>query len=381
MRLLILNYEYPPLGGGAGRCAKYQAEGLARLGHDVTVITTWFKGEKQTDGGNHFKLIRLKSRRKKTYRSDPLEMSSWAIKTFRYIRKNKIYRQTDLVLAHFSIPGGMVALPLNMLHKVPYMVISHGQDIPWFSPRELFLYHLVFYLPIRWVCSRASKITVLSRQRLKELNRLTARKSRSKNLIIPNGCDIGFFTPSDSDKGSEKLKILFTGRLTRQKDPFIMLKAIQKLSATGIPFSLEIVGDGPLRKKMESFVKNQNLQRWLHFSGWISREELREKYRSAHLLIITSRDEGQSLAMMEAISSGLYLFTTPVSGSESLVHESVNGNFIPFGEPQQIADQLETFYKEKVMKLYRIPDGILQELRENISWDHYVKAYDRIIQV
>lgn len=380
MRLLILNYEYPPLGGGAGRCTKYQAEGLARLGHDVTVIATWFKGENEIDEHENFKLIRLKSRRKLTFRSNPVEMSSWAGKTYRYIRKNKLYRQTDLILAHFSLPGGMVALPLNMFHKVPYMVISHGQDIPWFSPRELFFYHLVFYLPIRWVCSRASKITVLSQQRLNELNRLTARKNRSKNHIIPNGCDIGFFTPPDSDKDSKELKILFAGRLTKQKDPFTLLKATQKLSTTGITFSLEIVGDGPLRRKMESFVKNQNLQKWVRFSGWVSREELRKKYRSAHLMIITSRDEGQSLAMMEAISSGLYLFTTPVSGSESLVHDGVNGEYIPFGKPLQIADQLETFYKEKAIKRYRIPDGILQELRESISWDHYVKAYDRIIQ-
>jgi len=381
MRLLILNYEYPPLGGGAGRCAKYQAEGLAGLGHDVTVITTWFKGEKEIQEDVHFKLIRLKSRRKKAFRSNPLEMSSWALKTFRYIRKNKLYLQTDLVLAHFSIPGGMVALPLNMLHKVPYIIISHGQDIPWFSPRELFLYHLVFYLPIKWVCSRASKNTVLSQQRLNELNRLSAPGQYSKNHIIPNGCDIEFFTPPALDKDGDKLKILFAGRLTRQKDPFTLLRAMQELSSSGIPFSLEIVGDGPLRKRMETFVKNQNLQRRIRFSGWIAREELRERYRNAHLMIITSRDEGQSLAMMEAISSGLYLFTTPVSGSESLVQEGVNGEYIPFGEPQQIAEQLLAFHKEKVLIPYRIPDGILQELRENISWNHYVQAYDQIIQI
>jgi glycosyltransferase involved in cell wall biosynthesis len=98
-------------------------------------------------------------------------------------------------------------------------------------------------------------------------------------------------------------------------------------------------------------------------------------------MIITSRDEGQSLAMMEAISSGLYLFTTPVSGSESLVHEGVNGEYIPFGEPQQIAEQLLAFYREKGIIPYKIPGGILQELRESISWNHYVKAYDQIIQV
>jgi glycosyltransferase involved in cell wall biosynthesis len=380
MRLLILNYEYPPLGGGAGRCAKYQAEGLAGLGHEVTVITTWFKGEKEIEENDRLLLIRLKSRRKKAFRSNPLEMSSWAIKTFRYIRRNRLQQTTDLVLAHFSLPGGMVALPLNLFYRVPYIVVSHGQDIPWFSPGELFFYHLFFYLPIRWVCSRASRITVLSQQRLNEVNRLTARKHHAKNQIIPNGCDIGFFTPPEGEKGNDKLVMLFAGRLTKQKDPFTLLQAVHRLSSSGVPFSLEIVGDGPLRGRMESFTRNHHLRDRVSFSGWVSRNELREKYRSAHLLVITSRDEGQSLAMMEAMSSGLYLFTTPVSGSESLVHEGVNGEYIPFGEPQQISEQLKAFYNEKVRSPFRIPDDILQKIRQNISWDHYVKAYDRIIQ-
>ena len=380
MRLLILNYEYPPLGGGAGRCSMYQAEGLARMGHEVTVITTWFEGEKEREEQGNFKLIRLKSRRKEAFRSNPLEMTDWAIHTSRYIRKEKLHLQTDLVLAHFSLPGGLVALPFRNRHKIPYIIVSHGQDIPWFSPKELFFYHLIFYLPIKWICSRASKITVLSQQRLNELNRITSSKHHSKNHIIPNGCDIDFFTPPEGAKEGDLFKILFAGRLTSQKDPFTLLRAVKTLYHTGTPFSLEIVGDGPLRKKMESFVARHQLQKSVRFSGWVSREELRGQYRNAHLFITTSIDEGQSLAMMEAIASGLYLFTTPVSGSESLIQEGVNGAYIPFGDAQQIAIQLESFYRTKASKQYRIPEGFLQELRETISWDHYVKAYDRIIQ-
>lgn len=380
MRLLILNYEYPPLGGGAGRCSQFQAEGLARLGHEVTVITTWYRGEKEIEERDQLKLIRLKSRRKKTFRSNPLEMFSWALKTLGYIRRTRLHLQTDLILAHFSIPGGFVALPVKLLYKTPYYIISHGQDIPWFSPKELFFYHLVFYLPIRLICSTASKVTVLSQQRLNELSRLTAKKHHPKHYIISNGCDIGFFTPPENEKEKDELRILFTGRLTRQKDPFTFLKAIQLLSDSDIPISIEIVGDGPLRSKMESFVLRHQLSKQVRFSGWVSREELKEKYRSAHLLLITSVDEGQSLAMMEAISSGLYLFTTPVSGSESLVHEKVNGEYIPFGDPQEIAYLLEAYYREKVSEHYKVPDRLLQELRESISWDNYIHAYDRIIQ-
>jgi len=380
MKLLILNYEYPPLGGGAGRCAKYQAEGLAAMGHDITVITTWFEGEKEIEESSNLKLIRLKSRRKKAYRSNPVEMGSWAIMTFQYISRNRLYINTDLILAHFSLPGGMVALPLKLFYKTPYYIISHGQDIPWFSPRELFLYHLIFYLPIKWICSKASKITVLSQQRLNDLNKVTGRKHRAKNHIIPNGCDTDFFTPLEEEKSLDTFKILFTGRLTVQKDPFTMLKAARNLSNSEIPFSLEIIGDGPLREKMENYIRTHHLEEKVTFCGWMSRSALREKYRNAHLLSITSRDEGMSLAMMEALSSGLYVFTTRVSGSESLIRENVNGNFIPFRYPEKLAASLQRFYLEKMLKNYRVPDQILRELRQVISWDHNVNAYDRLIQ-
>jgi len=380
MRLLILNYVYPPLGRGAGISAKYQAEGLAGLGHDVTVLTTWFTGEEEIEDREHLKLIRLKSWRRKAIRSNPLEMSSWAVKAFRYIRENKLYLETDLILAHFSIPGGLVALPVKLLYKTPYYIISHGRDIPWISPKELFIYHLVFCLPIIWICSLASKITVLSQQRLNDLNRITVPKHRSKNHIIPNGCDVAFFSPPKGKKAKEVLRILFVGRLSGKNNPLILLEAMHFLTGTPTPFSLDIVGEGRQMRKMKSYVKDHHMDRWITFSGWESREELKERYRSAHLLISPSRDEDQSLVMMEAISSGLYLFTTPESGGESLILEGVNGEYIPPGGPLLISARIEAFYKEKVLKNYRIPRGTLMEMRESISWDKYVGAYDRIIK-
>lgn len=380
MKLLILNYEYPPLGGGAGICSKYQAEGLAGKGHEVTVLTTWFQGEKELEERPNFRLIRLKSRRKKVFRSNPVEMFSWAIESFKYIRKNKLYSDTELVLAHFTLPGGIVALLMSLLFKKPYYIISHGQDIPWFSPRELFLYHLIFYLPIKLICYRASKITVLSEQRLKDLNAITSRKKRHKNHIIPNGCDIEFFSPLAIERNFDSLKILFVGRLTSQKDPFTLLKTAKIIADSDIPFSIEIIGDGPLREKMQQYINNNHLEGKVKFSGWISKEELRDKYRSAHVLVITSRDEGMSLAMLEAISSGLYILTTKVSGSKGLIRENSNGNYILSGNVEELAVGLEVYYRDKFLAKYNIPDSVIGELRQNISWENYVENYKRLIQ-
>ncbi|PID92565.1 MAG: hypothetical protein CSA96_02445 [Bacteroidetes bacterium] len=380
MRLLILNYEYPPLGGGAGVCSRYQAEGLARLGHEVTVLTTWFRGEQEESREGGLQLIRLRARRKKPYRSNPLEMLSWVRKSRWYIKTHRLYERTDLVLAHFSIPGGLVALPLKWRRGIPYLLITHGQDIPWFNPRELFAYHLLFYLPIRWICRGASHISVLSEERLRDLNRILRGRKQPRKHIIPNGCDTNFFRPGTEKKDREVLRVLFTGRMTRQKDPFTLLKSLQILKQKGIPFTLDIVGNGPLLKKMQHYTEKHGLSKELSYSGWVGKQELLRKYQQSHLMVISSLDEGMSLAMIEALSTGLYVVTTPVSGSSMLIRERLNGERFPFRDAARLAAILERYYRDKVSGAEALPLAALEEIRKEISWDHYVMAYHHLVQ-
>lgn len=64
LRILILNYEYPPIGGGAGIVTKHLAEEFIKLGHQITILTTWFEGETENYKHNNFEIIRLKSSEK-----------------------------------------------------------------------------------------------------------------------------------------------------------------------------------------------------------------------------------------------------------------------------------------------------------------------------
>ncbi len=73
-KILILNYEYPPLGGGAGVCTRFEAEGLATLGHQVTVLTTWFDGEEEIEKKGNLTIVRLKSKRKYEFKSNPVKI-------------------------------------------------------------------------------------------------------------------------------------------------------------------------------------------------------------------------------------------------------------------------------------------------------------------
>ncbi|HRW22678.1 MAG TPA: glycosyltransferase, partial [Bacteroidales bacterium] len=151
MKLLVLNYEYPPLGGGAGQISKSISEGLALLGHDITVLTTWYEALAETETLNNVKIIRLKSKRKFVYRSNPFEMTSWIYHAKKFLKEHLKTEKYDLVFANFALPGGEVAYSIKLKFRIPYVIISHGHDIPWFAPEQMIWYHIFTYHWIRTI--------------------------------------------------------------------------------------------------------------------------------------------------------------------------------------------------------------------------------------
>ena len=108
MRLLVLNYEYPPIGGGAGNATWFLCREWGRQGHCVDIITTWFAGLEETLKESELVTVyRVKSLRKKSEQSNPFEMMSYVLKgharSLELLRKNRY----DRIIAFFSIPSSL----------------------------------------------------------------------------------------------------------------------------------------------------------------------------------------------------------------------------------------------------------------------------------
>ena len=76
-RVLLINYEYPPLGGGAGTATRGIARGLTRAGHEVVVFTSAFKGLPAREQQDGFTVVRVPVRRRRVDRANPIEMLSF----------------------------------------------------------------------------------------------------------------------------------------------------------------------------------------------------------------------------------------------------------------------------------------------------------------
>lgn len=371
MKILILNYEYPPLGGGAGSISQSHARGLAALGHEVTVVTG-------SDPGNHYeiqetehlKIIRLSSLRKHAFRSGMREKLDWMFKAKKFVQ-NPDCAHFDVCMAHFSLPGGAAALALKKKHGVPYGVVSHGQDVPWFYPKQMFFYHLLTAPFIKHVLKKADKLWVQSSVMRENAERFLGLE-KTKIEVIPNGCEaarIGEPKPAPD----QPIRLLFAGRLTEQKRPDKLIETARLLAKKRVNFVMTIAGDGVLRESLEKETVRLGFSRQVHFAGLVPREMMPKLYAQHDILLAPSEAEGMSISVLEALFAGLYVITTPVSGSREMITPKVNGEMVS-GKPAEIAGAVQRFLQLKTpledrKKAHRI-------FVQQFDWREIVKQYE-----
>ncbi|MFK7906145.1 MAG: glycosyltransferase family 4 protein [Chitinophagales bacterium] len=379
MKILQLNYEYPPLGGGAGVCTRYEAEGLVKLGHEVTVLTTWFEGEKEDSVEGNLRIIRVKSRRKHDFKSNPIEMLSYISHAKKYLKEHCKTHQYDIAVCHYAIPSGEVGLFLKKKFNIPYIVVSHGHDIPWVFPEQMFKFHLVTYFWLKKIFLNAAKAVLLTNEMKAHADKFLGKNYALNNVVIPNGCNNTVFKPNYNEK-SAQFKIIFVGRMVDQKDPFTFLKAIKIFAQKNIDFTVHILGDGPLKNKMEAFVVENDISDKVVFRGWVAKAEMLYAYQSANLQVISSTYEAMSIAALESLSCGQYLISTPVSGNNELIEEGVTGDFMEYRDAEGLAKLIEAYYHKKFLAGYLTDENKVEAFREEFSWDNVVGQYERLLK-
>lgn len=138
-----------------------------------------------------------------------------------------------------------------------------------------------------------------------------ARRPSAPVALAPLGADVSRFRPADGAPAAATT-ILFVGSLEPVKDPAAALRVFAALSAGRPSFRLEMVGDGRLRSELEAEVDRLGVGDRVSFPGQMPRAGMPERYRSAALLLVTSRHEGQSMAAVEAAASGVPVVGTRV---------------------------------------------------------------------
>jgi len=166
---------------------------------------------------------------------------------------------------------------------------------------------------------------------------------------IPNGVDLTLFAPATVGERrnlrarlgipEDRVVCAFVGRLTPQKDPDLLLEAWAMGRRPDA--HLVLVGDGPLRSRLEARVTSGPNPGRVTFAG--ATADVAPYLRAADLLVLPSQAEGMSNVILEAMACGLPVVATDVPGNrEMLGEEGRAGLLVPAGHPAPLAEAIET---------------------------------------
>ena len=374
MRILFLNYEYPPLGGGAANANKYILQEYSRIADlNVDLITSSIDKEYHLEEiGNNIKIHRIpigKNESNLHYQSAK-EILAYLWRAYWFSRK--LVKKNNYTLSHsfFTVPCGFISLILKWNYKIPYVVSLRGSDVPGYSNRFIFLDK--FIKPVTRLIWKNSSAVIANSQGLREL----ALKTNSKQEIgvIYNGIDIADFAPDYGKRPAEKLIVtLGASRITTRKGIEYLIKAFKKLVPKYPNVYLKAMGDGDEKSNLENLTKELGLAENIEFIGRIPREKTTPFYQEASIFVLPSLNEGMSNAMLEALSAGLPLLATDTGGTKEIVEEGKNGFIIKMKDSDDIADKMEILIKNEEL---RIKMGIESRKKaEKMSWENVAKDY------
>lgn len=336
MRILVINYEYPPVGGGGGEVSQFLAEGYSQNGHDVRILTAHWDGlPKNEIVHDRLSINRIFAFRKDADRCSPFRMAAFALmalpEAFLIARKWR----PDIVHCHFAVPVAPVGFFLKCLFHIPFVVTLHGGDVPGHQPAQTGKYFRFIKPMTGMILKRAEGIVAVS-EHLRELAE-NAFPGVSIQLI-PNGVDVDLYHPAPDDEKTKKMQFIYVGRFNREKRLDILLEATRNLLDSGKrEFSVRLVGAGPLEKDLREKIKDWNLTETVCFTGWISREKVAVELRNSHVFALPSEHEGMPIACLQAMASGLPIIGTKIRGIQQIVRDRENGILTDVGDAGSLA--------------------------------------------
>jgi glycosyltransferase involved in cell wall biosynthesis len=371
-KIILINYEYPPIGAGAGTATYHIARALAHQGHIPIVFTSKYRDMRGLIKEEGILIYRCFTFRKKKWESNIFEMASFLLSGFLTLPRIIKDERVDAAIIFFSLPCGPLGLYTHFLFGLPYVVSLRGGDVPGNEP-SLDKFHK-FFKPLRRLILKNSIAVIANSEGLKHLSE---KKDPYAVKVIPNGVDFHFFTPRQ--KTHRVTRFLFVGRFREQKNLFYLLKQMNILSRKiHKNFELHLVGDGPLKAELQKYSRKLSIRNKVFWHSWCDNERLKCYYQNADCLISTSKYEGMSNVLLEAMACALPVVASNVIGNNTLVKHGETGFLFALQRPEEFQKAIFNILNNNDL-IYNMGQKARSYVEKEFSWDKMTKEYVKII--
>ena len=372
MHILIINSEYPPIGGGAGNASAHIADQLEKMGHVIAIVTSRFGRFPHKEQKDNVTVYRIPSLRRRQDRSNPLEQivfilfaSLWTLSLIPHFKPNA-------TLAFFGVPSGAIALLLKKVYQIPYVISLRGGDVPGFRPYDFHFYHKLIAPFLRVIWRNASAVIANSnglRQLAQDFD------ARFEIPVIPNGVDLELYKTDGRDWSAPRL--LSVGRIVHQKGLDLAMHALGGLKE--LNWEWRIAGDGPEMQSLQALAQELGIEERVVFLGWQSRPQLIENYKHSNVFLFPSRHEGMPNAVLEAMASELPVIATCISGNEELVTDGITGCLVPAEDIEALQGALQKILSDSTLR-QQMGIASRRRVEENYSWEFTAQQYALLLE-
>jgi glycosyltransferase involved in cell wall biosynthesis len=340
MRILILNHEYPPIGGGGGQAAQDIARELTRRGHEITILTAHLKGLPLDETVENIRILRLPSLRKYPYQAGFQAMSMYILAAIRAGLPLIHHWRPDIIHVHFAVPAGAAAWTLSRLTGIPYVLTAHLGDIPGGVPEKTggwFRWVFPFTIPI-W--RGAARVTTVS-----EFTRALIQQKYSINpIVIPNGINMELVNSGELQVHSPPV-VIFAGRFMPQKNLVELVEILALVQ--DLPWRCVMLGDGPLLDIIKHTIAAHHLEERFYLPGWVTTKQVMTYLMQSDLLFMPSLSEGLPVVGLQALGVGLAIVASRAGGNVDLVDPGSNGSLADSDDREAFSSALRSLLSDR----------------------------------
>lgn len=308
-------------------------------------------------------------------KSDSFFSRSRLKRTFRYLEKNKIINNIDLVHAHTLTNDGLLAYQLFKKYKIPYVLTIRNTDVNFSfkykqymkkNYKNAILYSSLLIFPNFSYKNKVSKFF----KNNKEIN-----EKLEKSIVIPNGINQFWHSNKVENKkilNSNEINILFVGRINRYKNLHNILKAIEQLNKkSNIKYSLNVIG------KIENKKYYRKLSKKFQFNylGVMNKYQIKEQMKKNDIFAMPSSNETFGLVFIEALSQSLPIIYTKGEGIDGYFKDDFIGKAVNSKDNQSIAYAIKNIKDNYEFYQENIED---KTFLEKFNWENIGKIYTEL---
>lgn len=348
MNILMINYEYPPLGGGGGVFNKQLAEELSDS-NNVTVITSQFNNQPPHEVTNNVEIIRVPVLMRNNQNAATIvSMLSFFPASLRAGYELLKTRSFDIIHSLFAIPSAPSGLICAKKFRIPHVLSILGGDI--YDPSKNLSPHKTPFLhyTVTKMIEESDKVIALSSD-IK--NRAVDYYNVSNNIdVIHLGIPKPLFTKKNREHFGLKptdVLLVTVGRLVARKGLQDLIRVVATLKDQNI--KLIVIGDGPEKTGLEALSKSLGVSERILFLGYVSDEEKFQLLNISDIYVSSSHHEGFGIVFLEAMASGLPVVCYDEGGQAEFLLDQKTGFLVGYGNHSLLTKKISQLCEDTAL--------------------------------